>query len=258
MVDSITPATDEATRSEVREAIGVLDAIPVRREAYASWVIEDILPPDAPDLASVGAVLTGDVAAHELAKLRILNGAHSSLAYIGLLLGHETVADAMRDPDLARFIERLIHADIIPGIPPAFDLKQYAGEIVQRFRNPSIGHQLSQIAWDGSQKLPYRLLDSIGDALGSGRSVERLAVPIASWMLFVERQARAGIELVDPLAQQLADIGRRGNLVPDLLSLRTVFPQGVAANAAFRSAIENAIEIMRTSGPRTLIGATNE
>jgi len=258
MVDSITPATDEATRAQVREAIGVLDGIPVRREAYTSWVIEDILPADAPDLASVGAVLTGDVAAHELAKLRILNGAHSSLAYIGLLLGHETVADAMRDPDLACFIERLIHADIIPGIPPAFDLEQYAGEIVQRFRNPSIGHKLSQIAWDGSQKLPYRLLDTIADALGSGRSVERLAIPIASWMLFVERQARGGIELVDPLARQFAQIGRGGNLVADLLSLRTVFPQAIAANAAFRSAIEKAVGIMRASGPRTLIGATNE
>jgi fructuronate reductase len=258
MVDSITPATDEATRAQVREAIGVLDAIPVRREAYASWVIEDILPPDAPDLASVGAVLTGDVAAHELAKLRILNGAHSSLAYIGLLLGHDTVAGAMRDPDLARFIERLIHTDIIPGIPPAFDLKQYSGEIMQRFRNPSIGHKLSQIAWDGSQKLPYRLLDTIADALGSGRSVERLAIPIASWMLFVERQARGGIELVDPLARQFAQIGRGGNLVADLLSLRTVFPQAIAANAAFRSAIEKAVAIMRASGPRMLIGATNE
>ena len=258
MVDSITPATDSAVRAEVSRVIGVDDAIPVRREAYAAWIIEDILPDGGPDLASVGAVMTGDVAAYERAKLRILNGAHSSLAYLGLLMGHETVAEAMRDEALARFIERLIHADIIPGLRPTFDLEQYADEILHRFRNPSIGHQLSQIAWDGSQKLPYRLLDTIADALRNGRSVERLAVPIAAWMMFVERQAGAGIEVIDPMSARLAEIGRGDDLAGNLLALGNMFPREVAENAAFRPALDNAITTMRASGPRSLIGAASE
>ena len=258
MVDSITPATDEATRAEVRETVGAYDSIPVRREAYSAWIIEDILPTDAPDLASVGAVLSGDVAAYELAKLRILNGAHSSLAYLGLLLGHETVVEAMRDESLARFIERMIHADIIPGLRPTFDLGHYSREILQRFRNPSIGHRLSQIAWDGSQKLPYRLIDTIGDALRSGRSVDRLAIPIAAWMLFIQRQARAGVEIVDPLSGRLSEIGRGDNVAGDLLALRNIFPQSIAENEAFRAALDGAITTMRSSGPRSVIGAGNE
>ncbi|HZC38059.1 MAG TPA: mannitol dehydrogenase family protein, partial [Sphingomicrobium sp.] len=155
MVDSITPATDEALRSLVRERTGFDDAIPVRREAYSAWVIENVLPPDAPDLASAGATLAGDVAEWERAKLRILNGAHSTLAYLGLLLGHETVADAMSDPALAQFIRRLVSDDIIPTLQHSpIDLHRYAEETFGRFRNPAIHHRLAQIAWDGSQKLP--------------------------------------------------------------------------------------------------------
>ena len=257
MVDSITPATDERTREAVRYATGFHDAIPVSREAYRAWVIEDVLPEGAPDLASVGAVLTDDVAAYELAKLRILNGAHSSLAYIGLLIGHETVADAMADAVLAAFIERLIRDDIIPTIEPTFDLHRYAGEILRRFRNPAIGHKLSQIAWDGSQKLPYRLLDTVWQALQSGRSVDRLALPIAAWMFFVERQARAGVPIVDPLAGRLAEIGRGDRLVPDLLALRQVFPATLASDASFTSTLTKAVAALRADGARATIGDQN-
>jgi fructuronate reductase len=254
MVDSITPATDERTRKTVREETSFDDAIPVSREAYAAWIIEDVLPKGSPDLASVGAVLTSDVGAHELAKLRILNGAHSSLAYLGLLMGHETVADAMADQALARFVERLVREDIIPRLMPAFDLHAYADEIIERFRNPAIAHRLSQIAWDGSQKLPYRLLDTAREALDAGRPVERLAVPVAAWMLFVERQARAGADLVDPMAQQLGEIARTGNLVPDLLGLGQIFPRTLAENPRFASAVTNVVAAMRSHGPRQLIG----
>ncbi len=254
MVDSITPATDEETRAKVRDATGFADAIPVTREAYAAWIIENVLPEGSPDLASAGAVLTEDVAAYELAKLRILNGAHSSLAYLGLLIGHETVADAMSDAALARFIERLIREDIIPGLTPSFDLHAYASEIIARFRNPAIGHKLSQIAWDGSQKLSYRLLDTIADALAAGRPVDRLAIPIAAWMLFVDRQASAGLAIVDPLAGELAQIAVGGHLVDDLLALKQIFPQALAHNQLFRSAVEAAASAMRETGPRALIG----
>ncbi len=258
MVDSITPATDEPTRRQVHDALGVLDAIPVRREAYSAWIIEDVLPAEAPDLQSVGAVLTSDVAAYELAKLRILNGAHSSLSYLGLLMGHDTVADAMADRELARFVERLIREDIIPTLTPSFDLQHYAGEIIERFRNPSIGHKLSQIAWDGSQKLPYRLLDTVADAMRAGRTVERLAIPVAAWMLFVERQARRGAEIVDPLGDRLAGIGRGSDLVGGLLAIQQIFPKRLACDSEFRAALDKAVSAIRAAGPHALLEMPNE
>lgn len=253
MVDSITPATDERLKALVR-ARGCEDEIPVSREAYTAWVIEDVLPAGAPDLASVGAVMAKDVGAWEQAKLRILNGAHSTLAYLGLLSGHETVAEAIRDPALKGFVRRLIAEDIIPSLQPSpLDLPGYAHEILARFRNPAIGHKLSQIAWDGSQKLPYRLLDTIADALAAGRSVARLAVPVVAWMLFVERQARAGVPIVDPLAETLAEIGRGAGAVERLLALRQIFPARLAADARFRDAVDTAATRLSKEGPRALL-----
>jgi fructuronate reductase len=253
MVDSITPATDDRLKALVREQ-GLDDAIPVSREAYSAWVIEDVLPAGSPDLASVGAAMATDVGAWERAKLRILNGAHSTLAYLGLLIGHETVADAIGDPELEAFVRRLVSEDIIPSLLPSpLDLSGYAAEILTRFRNPAIGHKLSQIAWDGSQKLPYRLLDTAAEALTAGRSVERLAVPVAAWMLFVERQARAGVAIVDPLAEILAEIGRGDGAVDRLLALRQVFPEALAGDERFRIAVHAAANSMRAHGPRAVL-----
>jgi fructuronate reductase len=252
MVDSITPATDERLKALVRRH-GFDDEIPVGREAYAAWVIEDVLPAGSPDLGAAGAVMAADVGAWEKAKLRILNGAHSTLAYLGLLIGHETVAEAMADAGLARLVERLIREDIAPSLEPSpLDLRAYGAEILQRFRNPAIEHKLSQIAWDGSQKLPYRMLDTIVDARSAGRPVERLTVPVAAWMLFVTRQARAGIPIVDPLAGPLAAIGLGGE-VEAFLALRQVFPPILADDPVFRSAVTSAAARMREEGPRALL-----
>lgn len=254
MVDSITPATDDRLRALVREETGHEDALPVSREAYSAWIIEDVLPEGSPDLAAAGAVLAKDVGAWERAKLRILNGAHSSLAYLGLLIGHETVADAMADGELAGFVEQLIRRDIAASLEPSpIDLQAYASEILARFRNPAIGHKLSQIAWDGSQKLPYRLLDTVGEALTAGRTVERLAVPVAAWILFVQRQARSGIEIVDPLASRLTEIGIKEDGAVGLLGLRQIFPEAIAGNPAFRSAVLAAVHAMREEGPRACL-----
>lgn len=255
MVDSITPATDDRLRALVR-ARGFEDSIPVSREAYAEWVIEDVLPAGSPDLSSVGVTFAADVGAWEKAKLRILNGAHSSLAYLGLLIGHETVADAMADRRLARFVERLIEDDIVPTLDPSpLDLGRYAAGILERFRNPAIHHLLSQIAWDGSQKLPYRLLDTVRDALAAGRDVSRLALPVAAWIGFTETRARAGVPIVDPLAATLAEIGRSGDPGAGSLALRQVFPERLAADERFRGPVLRAVERLRSEGPGAVLEA---
>lgn len=256
MVDSITPATDDRLRALVREETGFDDAIPVSREAYSAWIIEDVLPAGSPDLAAAGAVMTADVGGWEKAKLRILNGAHSTLAYLGLLAGHETVADAMGDDLLAGFVERMVREDVVPTLLPSpLDLQAYATEIFERFRNPAIGHRLAQIAWDGSQKLPYRLLDTIRDALAAGRPVARPAAAVAGWMLFVERQAKSGGEIVDPLAPLLIEAGRDADPVAALLGLRQVFPERLAADPRFRKAVTAAAEAVRRDGPRAALAA---
>ncbi len=211
MVDSITPATDEALREQVSAQLGCIDAWPIQREPYSQWVVEDRFCNGRPGFERVGVTMSNDIAGYDRAKLRLLNAPHSALAYLGSLLEIETVADAMRQPQLAGFIERLMREHIAPHLDPpqGFDPQAYIGAILERFRNPAIRHKLSQIAWDGSQKLPVRLLGTIADALAADRPIDALCLPVAAWMHFVRRQANNGVPLVDPLDKVLSDIGRR-------------------------------------------------
>jgi fructuronate reductase len=241
MVDSITPATDDALRARAQDLIGLDDAWPIQRERFTQWVIESGLGADGAALASAGVTLVADVRPFEQAKLRLLNGAHSTLAYLGLLAGHATVAEAMADPTLAAFTERLMREDIAPALAPTpgLDLAAYITAILTRFRNPAIRHQLAQIAWDGSQKLPFRVLGTIEDALAAGRAVDRLAVPVAAWMLFAARRVRSGEALVDPLARAIAAIAAapEADQPVRFLALDAVFPLRLDADARFREAV---------------------
>ncbi len=238
MVDSITPATDDALRARVRAAVGLDDAWPIQREGFTQWVIEDDFAGDRPELDRAGVTYTTDVHGYEAAKLRLLNGPHSTLAYLGLGLGHASVAAAMADPKLAGFVEQLMREDIAPSLtPPAgLDLAAYSAAILKRFANPAIEHKLSQIGWDGSQKLPYRILDTTRDALAAGRPVDRLAVPIAAWLRFVERAAALGERITDPLADRLLAAGGDWRTI---LAMRDIFGD-VPGDPRFLSAVERA------------------
>ncbi|MFO1187328.1 MAG: mannitol dehydrogenase family protein [Alphaproteobacteria bacterium] len=255
MVDSITPATDDALRVRVSDALGLWDAWPVQREAFHQWVIEDTLVPGGPDWAGVGATLTRDVGAHERAKLRLLNGAHSTLAYIGLLRGHATVFDAVMDQSLADFVGDLLTKDVVPALAasPGIDLDSYIQAIFRRFRNRAIRHNLAQIAWDGSQKIPIRILATLNDAVRAGRPIGRLCVPVAAWMQFVRRAALEGRAIIDPMAEQLIAIGTRctGKAkidVPMFLALEPMFGE-LARVPAFTQGVEVAYTILGGGTP---------
>jgi fructuronate reductase len=256
MVDSITPATDAALRSSVAQALGLQDAWPVQRERFVQWVVEETDFSMQPDWASVGVTLSRDVSAHERAKLRLLNGAHSTLAYLGLLAGLETVAQAMAEPALRAFIERLMLEDIQPTLtaPRGEELTAYRQSILQRFENPAMRHQLAQIAWDGSQKLPIRILGTVADALRAHRALARLVLAVAAWMHFIRTRAASATPIVDPLREQLAACGQSAtgdsrHDLPMFLNLPGVFPDGLARNAEFVQALGGAYDVIARRGP---------
>jgi fructuronate reductase len=262
MVDSITPATDEPLRADAARRLGLVDAWPIQRERFVQWVIGDGLPAgDRGLFEDAGVTLATDVASYERAKLRLLNGAHSTLAYMGLLLRHATVAQAMADRELAGFVETLMRADIAPTLgPPDMDVPAYIGAILTRFANPAIEHRLAQIAWDGSQKLPIRLLPTVEAVLSQGGDVRRLAVGVAAWMAFVRRQALAGESIVDPLTPQLLDLGRAcvGEPVADVarfLTLSEIFPPDLARAPRFVDALEVAYAGLVSANPRDMLSS---
>lgn len=246
MVDSITPATDDALRARVADVIGAEDAWPIQREAFTQWVIENHDHPDGPDWAAVGVTLTDNVPAFERAKLRLLNGPHSTLAYAGLHRGYESVSQAMNDPELASLVRDIMLKDVVPLLeaPAGMDLPAYCEAILKRFRNPAIKHFLSQIAWDGSQKLPIRILSSLSEALTRGNDISRLCVPLAAWMRFIRAKAVKAEAITDPLAAELLALGGRlkddVSDVKTVLQLRAVFPDSIANDPRVVAGIEAA------------------
>jgi fructuronate reductase len=248
MVDSITPATTPALVQRVTTELGMEDHWPVQRESFVQWVVEEHVAPESPDWARAGVTLTDDVSGYEQAKLRLLNGAHSTLAYVGILRGHGTVADAMRDTALAAFVRDLMRKDVAPTLRPVrgLDIDGYIEAVLRRFSNPAIRHELAQIAWDGSKKLPIRIIGTIEDALAAGAPIERPCVTLAAWMHFVRRRTAEGIALVDPLAERLARLAREqtnGEATNDagaFLSLNELFPRDLAADVRFRKALARA------------------
>ena len=205
MVDRIVPATTEADIAEVARLTGLEDAAPVIGEPFRQWAIEDRFVQGRPDWDQVGAQMVTEVAPFEFMKLRMLNGAHSSLAYLGYLAGHQTVAEASGDAVLARFLEGL-WAEIIPTVPApqGVALSDYARALLVRFQNPAIRHRTWQIAMDGSQKLPQRLLGTIRDRLKAGAPIGHLALGVAAWMRYVSGTDEKGgaIDVRDPLAAE--------------------------------------------------------
>jgi fructuronate reductase len=249
MVDSITPATDDALRDRAQKLTGVLDEWPIQREPFTQWVIEDLPVMREADWQSVGVTLAKDVGVYDRAKLRLVNGPHSTLTYLGLLRGHESVADAMRDEQLAGFVELLMTEDLAPslGATPGLDVPHYISAVLARFRNPGIRHLLSQIAWDGSKKLPVRITPVIADALRAGRPIHRLTMPLAAWMRFIARQAKAGVAIVDPEAARLTEVGKActGDARADVQRFavfESVLPRAILADEKLRRALETDYE----------------
>ena len=244
MVDSITPASDEALYAAVADTLGLEDRAAVQRERFTQWVIQD-LGPIGPDLAAAGATVTSDVAGYEKAKLRILNGAHSTLAYLGLLRGHASVAEAMGDAELAAFVDTMIRRDIIPMLPavPGLDLDDYRQQVLARFRNPAIVHRLDQIAQDGSQKLPYRLGDTLAANRAAGRMPAQVVAALGGWVAFLIERTAQGNAIIDPAGARLSaasDGADPRTLVRRLAEAGLGLPPQVAGDAPLLAAIEQA------------------
>ncbi|WP_442953627.1 mannitol dehydrogenase family protein [Paracoccus sp. (in: a-proteobacteria)] len=256
MVDRIVPATTPADLDRVETLTGRSDEAPVMHEPFRQWVVEDRFCNGRPDLGAVGVQMVEDVTPFEHMKLRMLNGTHSSLAYLGYLAGYQTIADTMADPVMAQFVDRLWRSEIIPALtpPPGTDLAAYAEALAARYANPAIRHRTWQIAMDGSQKLPQRILGTIAEGRAAGRPVPGLTLAVAAWMRYASGRDEAGgtIEVKDPLAPQMAALWRDdpAATVDGFLALSQVFPAVLRDDAGFRADLTDALTRLVRDGAR--------
>jgi fructuronate reductase len=184
MVDRIVPATTDADRQEIEAMFGMRDEAAVVTEPFSQWVIEDKFAGPRPAWEQRGAQITSNVHAYENAKLRMLNGAHSALAYLGLQRGHEFVHEGIADPELAPMIDTLMRDEAATSLTaaPGQDLSAYADALIERFKNPALNHRLVQIAMDGSQKIPQRWLETLSHHQKLGRQCPVILCGIAAWI----------------------------------------------------------------------------
>jgi fructuronate reductase len=260
MVDRIVPETTDADRDAVASVLGMRDAWPVMTEPFTQWVVEDRFAAGRPDLTAAGVELVSDVKPFELMKLRLLNASHSALAYLGYLAGYETIADAMTDPHFARRAAQVMEeAAVTLTMPSGTDLAAYRASLLKRFSNPALHHRTWQIAMDGSQKLPQRLLGAMQDRLGTNLPIATHALAVAGWMRYVtalDEHGRA-IDVRDPLAGELTALAREAGpiaerLAPALLGVTKVFgPLGTEPR--LREAVTTALGRLYAQGAQRAV-----
>ncbi|RWC45905.1 MAG: mannitol dehydrogenase family protein [Mesorhizobium sp.] len=239
MVDRIVPATTDVDRTRIAEELGVEDAWPVMTEPFCQWVVEDNFPQGRPAWEKFGVTMVDDVRPFEDMKLRLLNGSHSAIAYLGLLSGHATVDRAFADPAIRQFVDRL-WAEAIPTLPAdaGLDTSAYTAELAERFSNTALAHRTAQIANDGSQKLPQRIVASALECIEAGSVPEHLTLVIAAWIAACEARGKTLPEshFTDPLDERLTALF--GRSLPTEETVAAVFDlAGFAGSSAERQTL---------------------
>jgi fructuronate reductase len=254
MVDRIVPATTPQDIADLAQRLGVEDQAMVKTEPFTQWVIEDRFCGPRPDFGA-GVQLTAAVAPWEEAKLRLLNGAHSGIAYLGGLAGIAHVHEVLSHPEARAFVGHLWdEAQTTLSPPPELDVAAYRKALMGRFNNAALMHRTHQIAMDGSQKLPQRLLAPIAERLAAGQGIEALSLAVAGWIRWqAGRDDRGQTHTVDdPLAEviaaALAGAGDAAARVDAVLGIEAVVPATLRDNALLHAALTRWLVVLETRG----------
>ncbi len=259
MVDRITPRTTDEDRRKVAWDFGIIDRWPVIAEPFSQWVIENTFCDGRPPLDRVGATFVPDVAPYALLKTRMLNGAHCAIGYLGMLAGLERIDEAMADPVLGAYVDRLLADEVAPVIPhpPGVDVDAYRRTLLARFSNPRIGDELSRLGRGGSAKVPFHLVPTIVEARRRGRPHRLLTLAVAAWLWHLRGVDDAGrpVPVEDPLAERLQTLMLEGGANPrPFLADRRLFGE-LSRDPGFAEELEAAIGLLERLGARGAVGA---
>ena len=259
MVDRIVPAATETSLAEITQELGVEDPCAISCEPFIQWVVEDNFVAGRPEWEAAGVQMVKDVLPWEQMKLRMLNGSHSFLAYLGYLAGYAHINECMEDASFREAARRVMLNEQAPTLRITdVDLTAYADSLIDRFANPALQHRTWQIAMDGSQKLPQRMLDGIRVHLERKSAWPLLALGVAGWIRYVSGTDERGdaIDVRDPLSDKIQSIVKASSeaeRVNALLTLSEVFGQDLPHNSVFVNAVNEAYQRLTRRGARQAV-----
>ncbi|MBD1551745.1 mannitol dehydrogenase family protein [Pseudomonas typographi] len=253
MVDRITPMTSAAHRQQLLEQQGVDDHWPVVCEPFVQWVLEDRFSAGRPAWENVGVQFTEDVTPYEDMKIKLLNGSHLALTYLGFLKGYRFVHQTMNDPLFVEYIQTYMDRDVTPQLAPVpgIDLVAYKAKLIERFSNQAIADQLERVCSDGSSKFPKFTVPTLNQLIASGGELDRAALVVAAWALYLKGTDETGAtyRIPDPRAAFCqALVASDEGLTGRLLGVEEIFGQHIPASAAFVEAFERQLHNLRTLG----------
>lgn len=257
MVDRIVPGTTDETRARVEAVLGLRDEVPVPAERFSMWVLEDRFPAGRPAWEAAGAIFSDEVHAYEVVKLRILNGMHSLMSYVGALDGRETIPQVRSQDAIAHLVRTTIEAECLPSIdlPTDFDADAYVDELFERWSNTALNDRIARIGTEGSVRLPQRIPVPALTALGAGRMPHGMALAVAAWMTCVVPPAGfdAG-PVAGAMVEPAVDAMRRaleGATDPTDRARRILgsfFPAELAASEPFARRVGEFLDILESDG----------
>ncbi|WP_066959330.1 mannitol dehydrogenase family protein [Microbulbifer sp. Q7] len=266
MVDCMVPATSEPIAESIQERAGYRDTACLLSESFRQWVIEGNFIAPTPDWRSVGVSVVDDVAPYERMKLRLLNGSHSALAFIGALAGYTCIYEAAADPQIRQFVMALMRREILPTLEtlPDIDFERYCSTLLNRFSNPEVPYTCQQVASDSSQKLPQRILEPLVERLRRGEQSPLLTGVMAAWLayVFLGTFSEQGFPLRDRAAQPLvAMLKRQKNQqefpardhVAALLTHSGIVPAALLQSEYFVTGVRNQLALMIEGGARSAL-----
>lgn len=262
MVDRIVPATTDNDLRSVEQVLGVSDHAAVFTEPFCQWVIENRFAQSVPDWQGVGALIVDDVSPFEEMKLRLLNGSHSIIAYLGYLAGYDYVHEVMADEDFHHLVRRYMDQQVTPtlDVPKGFDLDVYKQQLRERFANRALDHKTSQIAQDGSQKISQRWINCVRQLDRMDCETVVLALAVAGWLRYLEAVRETGETFIidDPMSAELASAKKKAegdavNFVNSILSIGSIFGDLVNTCPRFVQQVEHFYCELKFKGTRAVI-----
>jgi len=261
MVDRIVPAITEESFAELKDRLSIDDPCGIVCESFSQWVIEDDFIEGRPEWDVAGATFVDDVRPFEDMKLRLLNGSHSFLAYLGYLSGYKYIYQTMQDDAFKKATLALMLDEqaMTLSMPKGIDITEYSKSLIDRFSNANIKHETGQIAADGSQKLPQRFCESLRFLLDQERMPIWILLGIAGWMLYVSEEDEQGEKIIvkDPLLDQIREAYKNSqttkDLVFSLLGIKAIFGEDLIQHKVFVDSLIDKLEQLRAIGAKSTV-----